>query len=74
MASTKYNACHFNYIKLLIYVANFRASLFLFLLNSDVIAAKIGFLYITDSIIVIYTITNITKDSKTEFTRVTFTL
>ena len=30
MASTKYNACHFNYIKLLIYVANFRASLFLF--------------------------------------------
>ena len=26
----KYNACHFNYIKLLIYVANFRVSLFLF--------------------------------------------
>ena len=67
MASTKYNACHFNYIKLLIYVANFT-------INSDVIAAKIGFLYITDSIIVIYTITNITKDSKTEFTRATFTL
>ena len=36
MASTKYNACHFNYIKLLIYVANFKALCFYFFKVQDI--------------------------------------